>query len=136
MSMAVSLEARAPLLDHKLVEFAFTLPARFKVRGTCSKWFFKRAMAGILPAEIIYRRKEGFSIPIKNWLKTELREMMLATLAEKKLAQLGLFQPDYVATLIREHLENRRNHSHRLWPLIVFQLWADHYLTSAPLAQP
>jgi len=127
MSMAASLETRAPLLDVKLVEFAFSLPPQWKVKGTTGKWFFKRAMAGILDQKILDRQKQGFSIPIKNWLKDELKELMLETLAEKKISDLGFFNPGYVQTMIREHLQNRENHSHRLWALMQFHLWHDHF---------
>jgi len=127
MSMATSLEARAPLLDHKLVEFAFSLPPRMKVRGPVTKWFFKKAMEGILPNEILYRQKEGFSIPIKNWLKTDLKPLMLDTLSPERLKALDYFNPETVARLIDEHLQNRENHSHRLWALISFSLWHQHY---------
>jgi asparagine synthase (glutamine-hydrolysing) len=127
MTMAASLEARAPLLDYKLVEFAFSLPADWKIRNGTGKWFFKKAMEGILDKKILYRQKQGFSIPIKNWLKTELREMMLETLSEKRIAAMGLFDANYVQTMISEHLQNKENHSHRLWALMQFHLWHDHF---------
>ncbi len=130
MSMAVSLEVRAPLLDQRLVEFAFSLPPALKVRAGGGKWFFKKAMQGILPPEIIHRQKEGFTIPLKNWLKNELRGLLLDTLSENKINGLGLFNYTYVQTLIREHLNNRQDHSHRLWTLVLFQLWHDHYMHS------
>jgi asparagine synthase (glutamine-hydrolysing) len=127
MSMAASLETRAPLLDRRLVEFAFSLPADWKVRGGEKKWFFKKAMEGILDDETIYRQKEGFSIPIKNWLKSELRELMLETLSRKRIAEMGYFSFPAVERMIGEHLANRENHAHRLWALIQFQLWHEHF---------
>jgi asparagine synthase (glutamine-hydrolysing) len=127
MSMASSLETRAPLLDYKLVEFAFSLPPEWKVRGTTGKWFFKKAMAGILDDETIYRQKEGFSIPIKNWLRGELKELMLDTLSRRKISAMGYFSYPEVERMIREHLANRDNHAHRLWALIQFHLWHDHF---------
>ena len=127
MSMAASLETRAPLLDVKLVEFAFSLPPQWKVKGITGKWFFKRAMAGILDQKILDRQKQGFSIPIKNWLKDELKELMLETLTEKKISDLGFFNQGYVQTMIREHLQNSENHSHRLWALMQFHLWHYHF---------
>jgi asparagine synthase (glutamine-hydrolysing) len=127
MSMAASLEARAPLLDRKLVEFAFSLPPDWKVRGNTGKWFFKKAMAGILDEKILNRQKQGFSIPIKNWLKDELKELMLDTLSEKRINDMGYFSFPYIQAMIQEHLQNRENHSHRLWALIQFQLWYDHF---------
>jgi len=127
MTMAASLEARAPLLDYKLVEYAFSLPPDWKVRNGTGKWFFKKAMEGILDPKILYRQKQGFSIPIKNWLKNELRELMEETLSEKRIAAMGFFNYPYVQTMIREHLQNRENHPHRLWALMQFHLWHDHF---------
>ena len=80
MSMAPSLEARVPLIDHKLVEFAFTLPGKLKLHGLETKWIFKKTMERLLPRETIYRKKEGFSIPIKHWLRTDLKDMLLGYL--------------------------------------------------------
>lgn len=128
MSMAASLEARVPLLDHQLVNFAFSLEEDMKVRGRTGKWFFKKALEGILPPEILYRRKEGFSIPIKNWLKDELRGLMADALNSRRIKELELFNPEYVQRLMAEHLDGQRNHSHRLWPLVLFSLWQDNYL--------
>ena len=127
MSMAASLEARAPLLDTRLVEFAFSLPPEWKVRNNTGKWFFKKAMAGILDPRIIRRQKQGFSIPIKNWLRSDLQELMLETLAKDKIHAMGFFSYPYVRGLIDEHLQRRDDHSHRLWPLIQLQLWHDHF---------
>ncbi|MCP5108484.1 MAG: asparagine synthase (glutamine-hydrolyzing) [bacterium] len=128
MSMATSLEARVPLLDYKMVEFAFSLPYHYKVRGGVTKWFFKKAMEGILPDEIIYRRKEGFSIPIKNWLKSDLKELMLEYLSEKRLKESGFFNYGYVNKMVNEHLNGKQNHAHRLWSLILFHLWREKFL--------
>lgn len=127
MSMATSLEARVPLLDYKMVEFAFSLPESYKLGGKTTKWFFKKAMEGILPDEIIYRRKEGFSIPIKNWLKNDLKELMLEYLSEKRIKETGFFNPLYVNKLVDEHLTNKQNHAHRLWALILFNLWHERF---------
>ncbi|MCP4146655.1 MAG: asparagine synthase (glutamine-hydrolyzing) [bacterium] len=128
MSMVPSLEARVPLLDYKMVEFAFSLPSSYKVRGSTTKWFFKKAMEGILPDEIIYRRKEGFSIPIKNWLKTDLKDLMLEYLSEKRIKESGYFDYKYVEKLVAEHLKGKQNHAHRLWSLILFNLWQEKHL--------
>ena len=127
MTMAASLEARAPLLDYKLVEFAFSLPPEWKVRKNTGKWFFKKSMEGILENEILYRQKEGFSIPIKNWLKVELKELMLETLSKKRIDEMGYFAYPAIEKMIRDHLQNRENHAHRLWALIQFHLWYDHF---------
>ncbi len=128
MSMATSLEARVPLLDHKMVEFAFSLPENLKLKGKTTKYFMKEALRGILPDEIIDRRKEGFSIPIKNWLKTDLKDLMFEYLSEKRIIESGLFNNTYVQNMINEHLDNKQNHAHRLWSLILFNIWREKFL--------
>lgn len=128
MSMAVSLEAREPLLDHKLVEFAFKLPGPLKLHGLTTKWIFKKTMERLLPKETIYRRKEGFSIPIKHWLRVELRDMMESYLDEKRIGSEGLFRAAPVRKMMDDHLAGRENYSHQLWALLVFELWRENYI--------
>ncbi len=128
MSMAPSLEARVPLLDHKLVEFAFSLPGNLKLHGNETKWIFKKTMERLLPHETLYRKKEGFSIPIKHWLATDLKDMMLGYLDEKRIREGGLFEPATVAAMIDAHLKGRENYSHQLWALLVFEIWKENYL--------
>ena len=128
MSMAASLEAREPLLDHKLVEFAFSLPGRLKLNGLKTKWIFKKTMERLLPRENIYRPKEGFSIPIKHWLRQELRKMMLDYLSEKRTKEVGLFNYGLIKNMIDSHLSGRKNWSHQLWALLVFEIWRENYL--------
>jgi asparagine synthase (glutamine-hydrolysing) len=128
MSMAVSLEAREPLLDHKLVEFMFGLPGELKVRGLATKWLFKKTMERLLPRENIYRPKEGFSIPIKHWLRQELKDLMLAYLDERRIKEEGYFRFDSIKAMIDSHLDGRKNYSHQLWALLVFEVWKQNYL--------
>jgi asparagine synthase (glutamine-hydrolysing) len=130
MSMAASLEARAPFLDYRVVEYAATIPSALKIRGTQTKYILKKALAPLLPPEIINRGKEGFSIPIKNWLREELRPMMLDLLAPARMRRDGFFNTDFVQRLVNEHLQGVENHSHRLWALMVFSIWRDQYLVS------
>ncbi len=130
MSMAVSLETRNPFLDYTLVEFAARLPARLRLHGLSTKYLLKRAMKGILPAQILHRPKLGFNTPYKNWLRNDLRGLLLDALSPTRLRRQGLFQPQYVQTLLYEHLEGGRDHAHRLWQLLMFQLWAERYLSS------
>lgn len=129
MSMATSLEARAPFLDYRFVELAASIPGELKLQGKKTKVILKQAMEDLLPHEILYRGKEGFSIPIKNWLKKELKPLMMDTLAPEKLKREGFFNPDYVQKLIKEHLDGTENHSHRLWALIIFGRWYDLYMS-------
>jgi asparagine synthase (glutamine-hydrolysing) len=123
MSMACSLEARVPLLDHELVELALRIPAEHKVRGDATKPLLKRVAARHVPAECVYRPKEGFSIPIKHWLGRTLEPLMQELLATSRIAADGIFRVETVERLIREHLDGRANHSHVLWSLMVFQDW-------------
>jgi asparagine synthase (glutamine-hydrolysing) len=131
MSMATSLEARVPFLDHRVVEFSATIPSQLKLAGLShqkTKYILKKAMENILPHEIIYRGKEGFSIPIKNWLKNELKPMLLDVLSPERIKSEGFFNPEYVEQLKREHFQNIENHSHRLWALMMFGIWYDNYI--------
>jgi asparagine synthase (glutamine-hydrolysing) len=128
MSMATSLETRVPLLDHKIVEFAYSLPGDLKLNGFTTKWIFKKTMERLLPHQNIYRKKEGFSIPIKHWLRTELKDLLLDYLNERRIREGGLFRFDFIEKMIDQHLKQRENFSHQLWALLVFEIWREHYL--------
>jgi asparagine synthase (glutamine-hydrolysing) len=128
MSMAASLETRVPLLDHNIVEFLFKIPGHFKLKGMSSKWILKKTMERLLPKENIYRKKEGFSIPLKHWLRTELKEMMLDYLEENRIKKEGLFNYNAVNRLVDSHLKKKRNNSHQIWALLVFEIWKENYL--------
>jgi len=138
MSMAVSLEARVPFLDHDLIAFVAGIPGEMKLRGMTTKYILKKAMERVLPATVLYRKKEGFSIPMKQWLNGKLRPLMEDMLSEGRLKGQGLFNAAYVQRLMAEHRNGVANHSHRLWALILFQLWHDVYLTGTrtPAAAP
>jgi asparagine synthase (glutamine-hydrolysing) len=127
MSMAVSLEARVPLLDHTVVEFAFRLPARMRLRGKTTKYLLRKAVAPLLPPEVLAKRKEGFSIPIKNWLRAELRPLLEDLLAAERVRRRGWFEPRVVQRLVAEHLAGRANHSHRLWAMMSLELWQQRF---------
>ena len=131
MSMAVSLEARVPFLDHRVVEYSGRIPGDLKLRGTKTKYILKEALQELLPYEILHRGKEGFSIPIKNWLKKELKPLMLDVLSEETLRRDQYFDARYVHKLIDEHCKNKENHSHRLWALMVFHIWKQNYLKAS-----
>ncbi len=134
MSMAVSLEVRGPFLDYTLVEFAARLPIAMRLRGISGKYLLKCAMDGLLPRQVLHRPKLGFNIPYKNWLRTDLRGLMLDALAPTRLRQQGIFDPVYVQSLIDEHLSVKRDHAHKLWQLLMFQLWAERYLSTSVTA--
>jgi len=128
MSMAASLEARAPFLDKDVVELAFRMPGSLKLRGYRRKHILKQAMADKLPSRILNRRKEGFSIPMKNWLRSELRPLMESLLSRERIEARGLFEWPAVERRMREHLAGGRNHAHQLFPLMVFERWAQEFL--------
>lgn len=127
MSMAASLEARVPLLDHRIVEFALNLPPEMKLHMGKTKVILRKTMGEQLPKDVLVKPKQGFSIPIKHWLRGPLKPMMLDLLSSRTIQSQPYFQPDAVQRLVDEHLENRANHSHRLWALMVFQLWHGQY---------
>jgi asparagine synthase (glutamine-hydrolysing) len=124
MSMATSLETRAPFLDTDVMELAFSMPGELKIRGGIRKYALKRALSPHIPAEILERRKEGFSIPMKNWLRRELKPLMLELLAPDRLARRGLIESAEVARLLEDHCSGRANHAHVLFALMVFERWA------------
>ena len=130
MSMANSLEARVPFLDHRFVEFAASIPSGLRLNGKRTKHILKKALQRELPMQIIERGKEGFSIPIKNWMKNELKTMMLDSLSEANVRDKGFFDPHYVNRLVNEHVNGNENHSHRLWALMAFHMWYDLYMKS------
>lgn len=127
-SMSVSLETRAPFLDPRVGQFAASIPLDYKLRGNKGKYILKKAMEDLLPADILSRSKKGFGIPIAAWLKGRLNPLMHDLLAPDRLKDQGIFDPQYVATLIREHETNIASHHKQLWTLLVFQLWHDNFL--------
>lgn len=122
MSMACSLELRVPFLDIDVVEAAFAMPSSFKLKGGQTKPLLKKVAARHVPRQSVYRTKQGFSIPMKNWLKAELRPLLDDLVSKDSLAD-GLFRPTTVRRLVDEHVQNRANHAHILWTLIVFREW-------------
>ena len=128
MSMAVSLETRVPYLDKELVELAFQVPPGLKVDHGKTKVMLKQIAARHVPSSCVYRQKEGFSIPIKNWLGTQFRPLLEELLHPRRLRQAGIFETSMIETLKREHLSGAANHSHLLWGLIVFEAWREKWL--------
>ena len=131
MSMAASLETRAPFLDVDVMELAFSLPGRQKIRGGERKYVLKRALADVLPASILERPKEGFSIPMKNWLKRELAPLMHDLLSPARVRRRGWVEPEVVAARIAAHTAGRENHAHLLFSLMVLERWAQAFLDPA-----
>lgn len=120
-SMAVSLEAREPLLDHRLVEFAACLPKARRVFGGEGKYALKRAMAGDLPADILHRPKQGFVLPIAQWFRTDLRDTARAAVRSERLLDSGWFDADALSRLAEDHIAGRRDHARELWQLVMLE---------------
>ena len=118
-SMAVSLEAREPLLDHRLVEFAASLPERMRVRGGQGKWLLKKAMRRYLPDDILYRPKQGFVTPIAQWLRGPLAGEARAIASSAALARTGWFETAALGRLAEAHVSGRADHSRQLWQLLM-----------------
>ena len=127
MSMATSLETRAPFLDPRVMELAFSMPGDLKIRGGTRKYVLKHALRGLIPDHILDRKKEGFSIPMKQWLKRDLKPLMERLLAPERLAARGLIDPSETRRLIDEHCAGRANHAHVLFSLMVFERWAEEF---------
>jgi len=132
MSMAVSLEARVPLLDHKLIEFVCSrIPASMKMKGVETKHIFKRAIRDLVPTEILDRPKQGFGVPMEQWINQQLRARLHDTLREPRTQQRGYIEKRYVEVLLDEHERGRRDHAAELWALFVLELWQRTFIDQA-----
>jgi len=127
MSMAHSLEVRVPLLDHRLVEFAATIPPELVFHGTTRKYIFKRSMEGVLPREVIDRQKQGFAVPLGKWFRGGLESIVREVLLCKTARQRGLFRPEYIEHLLKLHALGRDLDMH-LWTLLSFEMWCRMFL--------
>jgi asparagine synthase (glutamine-hydrolysing) len=128
MSMAHSLEVRAPILDHKLIEYVGSLPSNLKLKGKESKYIFKKMLEDRLPPNILYRKKQGFSIPLASWLRNEMRSFMEETLFSPHNGLNFYFNPGYIKEMWQKHLSGRQDYAYPLWGLMMFKLWNQKFL--------
>ncbi len=122
-TMAVGLEARLPLLDHRLVELAFRIPSRYKIRGWSTKRIFKRALRGVLPGRTLRKRKHGFAVPTDLWFRGVLKDYAWEVLFDPRTRARGFFRQRYVERLYQDHVQGREVRDTHLWLLLVFELW-------------
>jgi asparagine synthase (glutamine-hydrolysing) len=132
MSMAHSIESRVPLLDNEVIAFAASLPAAFKIREGARKRVLKEAARRLLPPSILARRKQGFGVPLGTWFKGRLRDLFGDVLKSATTNQRGYFDAPFVNRMVTEHLDGQRDHTMRLWQLVVFELWHRQYLDHRP----
>jgi len=122
-AMSVGLETRVPLLDHRIVQFAFSLPLSTLHAEGKTKWPLRRVLSRYVPKALIDRPKSGFDPPIDIWLRTTLREWAEDLLDEQSLRRGGFFNAGIIRKVWNEHLAGRRNHQHSLWNVLMFQAW-------------
>ena len=127
-SMSVSLEARSPFLDHHLMEFAASLPENLKLRGLKTKYLLKRMLKRFVPQENLARRKMGFGVPIGYWFRNSMQPMLREALLSERALNRGLFKPDAVRSLVEQHVTHKLDHSHRLWTLLMLELWFQRFI--------
>ena len=125
-AMANSLEVRVPMLDHRLVELAWQLPLDMKIRDKSGKWVLREVLYRYVPKELIERPKEGFSIPLSQWLRGPLREWAEPLIAERRLREEGYFYPEKIRQTWEEHLQGKKDNSSKLWSVLMFQSWLDN----------
>ena len=122
-TMAVSLEARSPFLDHHVIEFAASLPERLKLRRLTTKYLLKKVLRRLLPAENLDRRKMGFGVPIGHWFRGKMQPFLREVVLSDKALRRGLFKPEMVKQLVEQHTRSERDYSHQLWTLLMLELW-------------
>ena len=134
MSMANSLEARVPLLDHVFVEWVTALPSDWKLRGRAQKYILRKLAERVgVPKEVLDRPKRGFSLPLVHWMRHELKDLIVTTLTEPRSVQRGYFNPKGVQRMLDEHFRGRRDHSARIWRLLMLELWQRNFVEALPL---
>jgi asparagine synthase (glutamine-hydrolysing) len=122
-TMANSLEARVPFLDHKLMEVVAGIPSHFKLKGSISKFILKKTFSDFLPEAVLKRKKMGFGVPISRWIKNELRDYVYEVLLDRKTLNRGYFKKEGIERLLEEHIASRYDHSAKIWALLFLEIW-------------
>jgi asparagine synthase (glutamine-hydrolysing) len=127
-TMAVSLEARSPFLDHQVIEFAASLPEKLKLRGLTTKYLLKRVLRRLLPSENLERRKMGFGVPIGHWFRGKLQPFLREILLSERALKRGLFRPESVNQIVERHTAGERDCANQLWTLLMLELWFQRFI--------
>ncbi|HXG85367.1 MAG TPA: asparagine synthase (glutamine-hydrolyzing) [Pyrinomonadaceae bacterium] len=127
-SMAVSLEARSPLLDHKVIEFAASLPENIKMKRFETKSLLKKVAARLVPKEVIYRRKMGFGVPIGNWFRGEMKDFVRDVLLSEKSMRRNIIKPEVLKKYIDEHIDGKSDYTHQIYTLLMLELWFQRFI--------
>ncbi len=130
-SMANSLEARSPFLDHKLIEFAASLPEKLKMRGFETKSLLKKVAARLVPREVVYRRKMGFGVPVGKWFRGEMKDFVKDILLSETSRRRGIVRPEILERYVVEHTTGLRDHSFQIWTLLMLELWFQRFIDAA-----
>jgi asparagine synthase (glutamine-hydrolysing) len=127
-SMANSLEVRVPMLDHELVEYIYNLPSKLKLHKLQTKYILKKLSEKLVPSSVIYRRKQGFSIPINEWIRGDLHDFCYDILLNKDRFSSGIFSKSAIEKILRSHMNCERNLGNQIWVLIIFEMWHNKYM--------
>jgi len=129
-SMAVGLEVRVPLLDHRIVEYSAVMPNSLKYRNGTNKYILRKILSSYLPRRLFERPKKGFGVPIDSWFKKELKSLLFDYLSVEKLKKEGLFNTSVVMRILNEHMQGKANHRHRIWALLMWEMWREKWMST------
>lgn len=127
-TMANSLEARSPFLDHRLIEFAASIPESLKMKRFETKSLLKKVAAGLVPADVVYRRKMGFGVPVGNWFRGEMRPFVRELLLAEKAMNRGIARPEVIRRYVDDHTNGKRDHAFQIWTLLMLELWFQRFI--------
>jgi asparagine synthase (glutamine-hydrolysing) len=127
-SMANSLEARSPFLDHKVIEFAASLPENLKMHRFQTKSLLKKVAARLVPSEVVYRRKMGFGVPVGKWFRGEMKSFVQEILLSEKALNRGIVRPEALRRYVQEHTSGERDHQFQVWTLLMLELWFQRFI--------
>jgi asparagine synthase (glutamine-hydrolysing) len=127
-SMAVGLEVREPLLDHKLVEYALALPGRYKYDGRTTKYILRKILYKYIPPELVDRPKHGFAVPLADWMRSSLKPLVLHALDPARIRRQGIFSPGYIKNTVGSFMAGDRISAKKMWTLLQFALWHQRWI--------